>query len=88
MGMCQERVRYRLELQKQVVGTEQFTTQWTHEKRFFNTNENISSFYLPVSLICNADFDARIRFALVYTFEDVDRVFNYFETSLNQINGG
>ena len=88
MGMCSTRTPYRLEIQKNVAGTDQFTSQWHHEKRFNSENESISSFYLPVSLICNADLDARIRFAVVMHVDGTDRVFNHFETSLNQLSNG
>jgi len=86
LGMCNERTGYRLEILKNVKGTDTFTTCWTHHQRLRENDVAIAQFYLPVSLICNAEFDAKIRFALA--FETDHRVFNYFETSINKILNG
>ena len=79
---------YHLEIQKNVAGTEQFTSTWTLPRTLRTENESISSFYLPVSLICNADLDARIRFVVSMSVDGANHVFNHFETSLNQLSNG
>mmetsp|Transcript_6824 Transcript_6824/g.8126 ORF Transcript_6824/g.8126 Transcript_6824/m.8126 type:complete len:99 (-) Transcript_6824:879-1175(-) len=83
MGMCSEVGRYKLEIQKQVPGADSFATIYTHETRFNQRDVNINEFYLYLSQMCNANLDARIRFALV--FIQSGKVFNYFESTINQI---
>ena len=50
------------------------------------TSIEIPEFYLYLSQMCNANLDARIRFALV--FVNSGKVFNTFESSVNQIKNG
>ena len=86
MGMCSETGRYRMEIQKQVPGGDAFATVYTHETRMRDQNVTIPEFYLYLSQMCNANLDARIRFSLV--FVNSGKVFNHFESTVNQIKNG
>lgn len=70
IGMCGEPTIYRLEIQKQVVGTQQFVTVWTYHQKLKTETVNIPEFYLPTVTVCNADYNTKIRFALIFDFEN------------------
>ena len=68
--MCGKPTTYRLEIQKQLVGTQQFVTVWKYHQKFKTESVNIPVCYLPTKTICNEDNDTKIRFALIFDLEN------------------
>lgn len=65
LGMCGEPMRYKLEIQKQAPGSDNYVTSWTsqHTQLRQGWTEKHS---IPLSQICNADKDVSIRFAFSF----------------------
>ena len=65
LGMCRETVDYRLVVQKNVPGTDNFAdcarlSNWTR-----NTSLTTGEHIVPLTALCNGNKDQRIQFALI-----------------------
>jgi len=48
MGMCQENVKYRLEIQKKIEGRDDFVRVHQYERKLRNSNELLQPFVVPI----------------------------------------
>jgi len=86
MGMCQERNFYACEIMKEVPGTDNFAVCARVPGEFNTADVRLPEQILPLGQLCNADKNARIKFAIVAARGNV--VYNECVTTVSALIGG
>ena len=86
LGMCAQPVHYRCEIQQNIPGTENFVSCHKVLGAYSMASVTMTEQLVPLSKLCNAEKNLRIRFALISTV--TNKELNHVETSLSSLQEG